>query len=580
MASIARRPFLVVGCAWGLTLAAAAVPAAQGPAVPQPQAPATTTPPAKPETGIPVTDQTVQKACGTCHRPDDKQQLTRISFRRTTPEGWERTITRMMALNGLKIDAPTARAVVKSLSNSHGLAPDEARPVNYEMERRLVDEKVNKDLDGTCNACHSEGRVLAQRRSRQDWELLIAMHRGYYPIIDRQTYRRMGPPPRGRDESGRPPDLRHPSEKVVDYLAEAQPLETKAWSAWSASVRPARIDGTWALSGWDPGKGPVFGRVVLAPAAGAADEFTSQITYTYARTGQQVTRAGRVTIYTGFQWRGRSTVGGADESALREVMFVEPDWSKIEGRWFTGGYDELGVDVKLTRIGKDTSVVGFDHTALRAGASGQTLKVYVANPPASLQARDLDFGAGVTTTAASVAGDVITATVDVAQNAAIGPRTLVVGGTAGPAAVTVYDKVDAIRVAPTWSMARTGGVVFPKQLATFDAWAYSNGPDKKPNTDDDLRLDAVTAAWSIEEYKATFDDEDIKFVGAIDAATGVFTPNVDGPNPQRKGERNNIGDVWVVASYTPPGTPAPLRARAHLLVSPPLYIKFDPTVTP
>ena len=109
--------------------------------VPQPQAPATTTPPAKPETGIPVTDQTVQKACGTCHRPDDKQQLTRISFRRTTPEGWERTITRMMALNGLKIDAPTARAVVKSLSNSHGLAPDEARPVNYEMERRLVDEK-------------------------------------------------------------------------------------------------------------------------------------------------------------------------------------------------------------------------------------------------------------------------------------------------------------------------------------------------------------------------------------------------------------------------------------------------------
>ena len=84
-------------------------------------------------------------------------------------------------------------------------------------------------------------------------------------------------------------------------------------------------------------------------------------------------------------------------------MFVEPDWSKIEGRWFTGGYDELGLDVKLTRVGKDTSVVGFDRTALRAGASGQTLKIHVANPPASLQPRDLDFGAGVTTTAASAA---------------------------------------------------------------------------------------------------------------------------------------------------------------------------------
>ena len=99
-----------------------------------------------------------------------------------------------------------------------------------------------------------------------------------------------------------------------------------------------------------------------------------------------MTRTGRVTVYTGFQWRGRSTVGGAEDSALREVMFVERDWSKIEGRWFTGGYDELGLDVKLTRVGRDLTVVGLDHTALRAGATGQALKIFVANPPASLQA--------------------------------------------------------------------------------------------------------------------------------------------------------------------------------------------------
>src|SRR5262245_30968052 len=99
MASIARFPFLVLACSWGLTVASVAPSAAQAPAAaPTPPAAA-----AKAETGIPVTDQTVTKACGTCHRPDDKQQLTRISFRRTTPEGWERTITRMMALNGLKI---------------------------------------------------------------------------------------------------------------------------------------------------------------------------------------------------------------------------------------------------------------------------------------------------------------------------------------------------------------------------------------------------------------------------------------------------------------------------------------------
>ena len=164
--------------------------------------------------------------------------------------------------------------------------------------------------------------------------------------------------------------------------------------------------------------------------------------------------------------------------------------------------------------------------------------------------------------------------------AAVGPRTLIVAGTVKPAALTVYDKVDQLRVTPSWNMARVGGVVFPKMLARFDAWAFHNGPDKKPGTDDDLKLDAVTATWSVEEYKATFDDEDLKYVGAIDAATGVFTPNVDGPNPQRKGERNNMGDVWAVASYTPPGASTPLKGRAHLLVTAPLYMKFDPTVTP
>ena len=576
MTKTARLSVVVLSCSWLMALALTATPSAQAPATP-PAAPAA----AKPEVGIPVTDATVVKACSGCHKPDDKQQLSRISFRRNTPEGWERTITRMLALNGLKIDGPTARAVVKSLSNSHGLAPEEARPSLYEVERRLGDESYKSaELDGVCNACHSLGRVISQRRSQQDWQLLIAMHRGWYPIIDRQTFRRMGPAPRDRDAEGRLPDLRHPSEKAADFLADAFPLQTKDWAEWSTSMRPARIDGTWALSGWEVSKGPLFGRVVLTPVAGSTDEFTTQTTYTYARSGEQVSRAGRVTIYTGFQWRGRSTVGGADASALREVMFVERDWTKIEGRWFAGGYDELGLDVRLDRVGKDLTVVGLDHSALRAGATGQTLKVFVANPPASLAPRDLDLGAGITATAATVAGDVITATVDVAATAAVGPRTLVVAGTAKPGAITVYDKVDAIRVTPTWNMARVGGVVFPKMLARFDAWAFNNGPDKKPGTADDLKLDAVAATWSVEEYKATFDDEDIKFVGGIDATTSVFTPNVDGPNPQRKGERNNMGDVWAVASYTPPGASAPLKGRSHLLVTAPLYMKFDPTVTP
>jgi quinohemoprotein amine dehydrogenase len=171
---------------------------------------------------------------------------------------------------------------------------------------------------------------------------------------------------------------------------------------------------------------------------------------------------------------------------------------------------------------------------------------------------------------------VITATVSVADSAIVGPRDVVIAGAVKPGAVVVYDKVDHVRVLPEWNMARTGGVNYPKGFAYFDAWAYMNGPDKRQGTADDIRIDDVDAVWTLEEYTATLDDDDIKFVGAIDGKTGHFTPNNEGPNENRSGERNNIGDVWVVATYT--GDGAPIRGRAHLLVAPPVYMRFDPSV--
>ena len=163
-----------------------------------------------------------------------------------------------------------------------------------------------------------------------------------------------------------------------------------------------------------------------------------------------------------------------------------------------------------------------------------------------------------------------------ADAAAVGPRDIAIAGAVKPAALVVYDKVDHIRVTPEWNLARTGGVNFPKMYAQFDAWGFMNGPDKKPNTPDDVKIDVVDATWSMEEYTATLDDDDIKFVGDVDAKTGAFTPNLEGPNELRSGQRNNIGDVWVVATYSGGGTP--VKGRAHLLVSPPVYMRFDPSV--
>ena len=95
---------------------------------------------APPEEGFPVTDALVIKKCGTCHTKDDKGNLSRISWIRTTPEGWEEAIKRMVRLNGLVITSEEAKPILKYLATNHGLAPEEAKPVMYMPEHRIQDE--------------------------------------------------------------------------------------------------------------------------------------------------------------------------------------------------------------------------------------------------------------------------------------------------------------------------------------------------------------------------------------------------------------------------------------------------------
>ena len=54
--------------------------------------------------GLPVTSELVKQKCSSCHKADDKGRMTRISYRRTTPEGWEETIKRMVSLNSVKLE--------------------------------------------------------------------------------------------------------------------------------------------------------------------------------------------------------------------------------------------------------------------------------------------------------------------------------------------------------------------------------------------------------------------------------------------------------------------------------------------
>jgi quinohemoprotein amine dehydrogenase len=545
---------------------------------PTPTPSPTPTPGSQPDEGIPITNEKVKTVCGDCHKTDDKGRMSRISFRRTTPEGWQETIRRMVTLNKAEIEPADAREIVKYLADNLGLAPEETKPAYFETERRLIDFKytANSDTESICSSCHSMGRVMLQRRTGKEWDLVLAMHRGWYPLVDTQVFRRFGPPSSEPGPDGRPPDNRHPMDKALAHLKPTFPFTTPEWTSWSASMRSPRLEGTWLLSGYDPGAGPIFGTVKITSNSAAADEFTTETTYQYSRSGRTVTRSGRSVIYAAHQWRGRTTVGGDNATSLREVMEVERDWQSMAGRWFNGDYDELGPDVKLARIGAAPIVAGLDRPSARRGGTAQTLRIYGANFPSGIAARDVDFGRGVSVSrVVNATPTMVTVEVDVASDAVVGARDLFLAGVLNRGALTVYDKIDFIKIKPGWNMARVGGVVFPKMVAQFEAFAFAFGPDGKADTKDDLQIGPVDAAWTVEEYTATFDDDDVKFVGEVNPSTGLFTPALDGPNEKRSGNRNNVGDVWVIASHQPPGGAAPMRARAHLVVTVPLYLRWD-----
>ncbi|MCC7044904.1 MAG: quinohemoprotein amine dehydrogenase subunit alpha [Acidobacteria bacterium] len=522
--------------------------------------------------GIPVTSAEVRQACGACHPSDAQGRMSRISYRRATPENWELTIKRMLALNNAPVTTEQARVVLKYLADNHGLAPEEARPVMFDAERRVQGMQFTYAADtqthNLCNACHSMGRVLSERRTPEEWKLLISMHRGVYPGIDGGS----GSFRRGAGAPG----AKAPMDLATDHLSKAFPLMSTEWSAWSAARAPMRLTGKWALSGHQTGLGPVFGEVTIEPQPGAADGFITKTTFTYAKTGQTVTRTGRGIVYAGFQWRGRATEGTGEADAWREVAMVSRDQNEISGRWFTGFYADMGLDVTLRRVVPGVPVTGTDVASLKTGTTGQTVRVYGANLPATLLPADIVLGTGITVTrVVSSTPTMLTVTVDVAGDARVGPRDVLVAGALRPSAIVVYDKVDGVQVLPRAGMARVGGIVQPKMLQQFEAVAFHNGPDGKAGTPDDLSLGIVDAKWSIEEYNATFVEDDVKYVGTLSAG-GLFTPNVDGTNPERSGNRNNIGDVWVVAEFTPAGGP-PVRGRAHLLVAPPLYMDWSST---
>jgi quinohemoprotein amine dehydrogenase len=262
----------------------------------------------------------------------------------------------------------------------------------------------------------------------------------------------------------------------------------------------------------------------------------------------------------------------------REAMMVSADGNSMKGRWFWGGYDEFGIDVKLTRLGTQPVVLGTDLYSMQSPSANKELRIFGANLPTTLQASDINLGPGVSVTkVVKATPTTATVAVTVAQGLPAGIRNVSIGAATAVKALAVYDKVAYIAVAPDASLARLGGTIAAKQYTQLEAIAYAAGAHGKKETEDDVPLGPVPARWALEELYSTPDDDDINFVGSVNDS-GLFTPALEGPNPARKKQANNFptnnwGDVWVTASFDAGGTT--LKSKSYLVVTIPQYIRYD-----
>ena len=486
------------------------------------------------ETGIVVSNPVVIAKCGSCHARDEQGQMDRISWLRASPEGWQNVLRRMIAEHGVTVNPAEARAIVTALSNTHGLAPEEAAAVRFIPERRFQ-PKAETLAELSCTKCHAVALALTWQRSESEWKQFVDVHAA------RKKF--------------------SAADADVALMRKAAPLWTSEWQAW-ATHPPVDVAGRWLVTASRPGHGKYWGELEVERTP--LGDLVTRTTLTSLADGSVMTRTGRGVIYAGSAWRGRSSDGTLPEA--REVMTLSATGATAEGRWFWGQYQEFGFDIHWQRPAAGPVLLALDRASLKLGTNGNRLRFVGIGFPAQGGPADLDLGTGITIRKIiSRTPREIVAEADVASDAPMGRRTVTAHGAVLPDALAIYDRVDYVKVTPDSAVASYGDEAHPKGYMQFEAVGYQRGPDGKLHTEDDLELGPLSVTWSLEVFHAPA-GRGAEHVGTLTAG-GLFTPAAANPNANF--------DVWISATAKDEKNAAsgkPLVGKSFLVVTPPTYV--------
>lgn len=495
----------------------------------------------------------IAASCSGCHSKDGDGRWFRISDQRKTPEGWQMTLTRMQLVHKTQFidpaggDAQAAlRALVKHFADTQGLAPQESAPYRYILEQELntVEQHESEQFRTMCARCHTGARVALQRRTEDEWRNLVHFHLGQFPTTE---YQMMG---RDRDWLGLA------LNEVLPGLAEKYPLQSDAWAQWQAAPKPA-LEGRWRVVGNLPGRGDFSGEMVTG--AKDADQYTVEFSGQFA-DGETLSGSGSATVYTGYEWRATLKLG---DVSYRQVLAASADGGELTGRTFQREHNEWGLRMHAVRDAGQSVLLAVQPSYLKAGSEGQ-LAIVGTNLAGTV---NLGPGLKVVEEMSRDAGHILVR-VAAEAGAPVGVRDIQVGKSALPGALTVFERIDRLDVEPAFAIGRVGdnGGSQPAVQAVFDAVAYSAGADAEVGTADDLRIGRVPARWSVAPWnEQAAADQDVKFAGQMDKDGGVFTPAAAGPNPERKYQTNNAGNLKVSAGIVQDGQT--IQGDAHLMVT-------------
>jgi quinohemoprotein amine dehydrogenase len=132
-------------------------------------------------------------------------------------------------------------------------------------------------------------------------------------------------------------------------------------------------------------------------------------------------------------------------------------------------------------------------------------------------------------------------------------------------------RIDYLTIDPAMGRARVnGGINYPAEGVQFQAFAHSRGADAGDPLDDYL-LGPVSAEFSLAEEVTRPGDDDLVYLGAIEA-DGTYIPSGDyNPIPAREYGGEATGMVKVIAKYV--RGPDSWTAEGRLVVTVPDYIQ-------